>query len=69
MTKMTMEISGMTCGHCIGGVSKALQSVAGVEIEQVKVGSAVVNYDASAVTPTQIAQAIKDEGYGVVGMR
>lgn len=69
MTKMTMDISGMTCGHCIGGVSKALQKVAGVEIEQVKVGSAVVNYDASAVTPAQIAQAIKDEGYDVVAMR
>lgn len=69
MTRMTVDISGMTCGHCIGGVTKALQGVTGVEIEQVKVGSAVVNYDASAVTPTQIAQAIKDEGYGVIGMR
>lgn len=42
MEMLTMNISGMTCGHCVGQVTKALESLDGVEVEQVKVGSAAV---------------------------
>lgn len=42
MEKLTMNISGMTCGHCVGQVTKALESLDGVEVEQVEVGSATV---------------------------
>ena len=69
MTRMTMEIGGMTCGHCVRGVSGALKGVPGVEVEQVTVGTATVSYDPAAVSPSQITQAIEDEGYRVVGSR
>ena len=37
MTRTTLEIDGMTCGHCVAAVRKALQSLDGVEVEQVAI--------------------------------
>ncbi len=65
MTTISMNISGMSCNHCVGAVTKALQSVDGVVVEQVTIGSATVSYDESRTSPTQIAEAVEDEGYAV----
>lgn len=69
MTRLTMEIGGMSCGHCVGAVKGALQGVPGVEVEQVAVGSAVVAYDPDRVSPEAIARAVADEGYQVTASR
>ena len=66
MTQLTMNISGMSCGHCVGAVKKALTGVHGVQVEQVEIGSAVVAYDPSATSVEQITSAVEDEGYAVV---
>ena len=66
MSKLTMEISGMTCGHCVGAVTRALKELDGVAVEQVTVGTARVDYDAATASPEQITRAIEDEGYRVV---
>lgn len=66
---MTMQISGMSCGHCVRGVEKALSSVGGVKVEQVQVGSATLTYDPAQVAPETIARAVQDEGYAVVSTR
>ena len=66
MDRMTMKIDGMTCGHCVGAVTRALRSVDGVEVEQVSIGEATVKYDPSATNETVIAEAVADEGYQVV---
>jgi copper chaperone len=66
---MTMEIGGMRCGHCVAAVSGVLTGLDGVEVERVSVGSAVVAYDAGAVSPARIAQAVEDEGYAVTASR
>lgn len=66
MERVTLKISGMTCGHCVGAVSKALRDVAGVEVESVGVGTATLSYDASVVTRAQLDDAVADEGYKVV---
>ena len=65
MTTISMNISGMSCNHCVGAVTKALQSVDGVVVEQVTIGSATVSYDESRTSPAQIAEAVEDEGYAV----
>ena len=64
MEQATIAITGMSCGHCVAGVKRALAGVDGVEVQEVKVGSATVAYDPRAVAPERIAQAIEDEGYG-----
>lgn len=63
MTQLTLHIEGMSCGHCLNAVNKALQSLDGVEIESVQIGRAVVRYDDSRLDPDRIAAAITAEGY------
>lgn len=57
-----LKISGMTCGHCVAAVSRALQQVPGVEQAQVSLESqqAVVTGDAA---PQDLLNAVKEEGY------
>jgi copper chaperone len=66
MERITMKIEGMSCGHCVASVNKALKALGGVDIEQVTVGQAVVNHDPVTTSTAAIAQAIEDEGYAVV---
>ncbi len=59
----TLKVTGMTCGHCVAAVTKALENVSGVEKADVSLeqGQAVITGDAD--TAAMIA-AIKEEGYG-----
>lgn len=63
MERLTLEISGMSCGHCVAAVSKALKELDGVNVESVKIGSATVEYDPARVTPGTLIGAIDDAGY------
>ena len=64
MEQTTIAIAGMSCGHCVAGVKRALEGIDGVEVQEVKVGSATVTYNPQAVSPERIAHAIQEEGYG-----
>ena len=65
MDRIQMNISGMSCGHCVSAVSKALAALPAVDVEQVTVGTATVSHDPTRTPLAQIVQAIEDEGYGV----
>jgi copper chaperone len=65
MDRLTMKIDGMSCGHCVGSVTKALESLDGVDVEQVSIGEATVAYDPATTSPATITQAVEDEGYTV----
>jgi len=65
MERVTLTIDGMTCGHCVAQVTKALNEVDGVNVEQVKIGTATVSYDPGSTSEVRITQAIEDQGYGV----
>ena len=67
MDRIKLKIDGMSCGHCVNAVDKALKSVDGVQVEQVAIGSAMVSYDPAATTADKITRAIEDEGYTVAG--
>jgi copper chaperone CopZ len=66
MDRITMNIDGMSCGHCIRAVTRALDSVDGVEVEQVDLGTATVRYDPETASPERLAEAVEHEGYRVV---
>lgn len=66
MDRMTMKIDGMSCGHCVSAVGKALAGLEGVQVEEVKVGTATIAFDPSATSESRITQAIEDEGYTVL---
>ena len=62
MSEITLKVTGMTCGHCVAAVTKALQEVPGVESADVSLekGQAVVQ---GAADPTALIEAVKEEGY------
>lgn len=62
---MTLNISGMTCDHCVGAVTRALQQLEGVQIRNVAIGSASVAYDPDRISPDRLSRAIEDAGYQV----
>lgn len=63
MSSTTLKIDGMSCGHCVASVKKALERLDGVSVKQVVIGSATVDYDPAVASPEQIAGAISDAGY------
>ena len=63
MERLTMNIAGMSCGHCVRAVTNALRELDGVQVETVAVGAATVAYDPTATSPEQITQTIDDAGY------
>ncbi len=69
MTQATFDISGMSCGHCVKAVDKALQQTEGVTVQQVAIGSATVEFDADRIDVAKIAQIIDDAGYQVTASR
>ena len=68
MEHVSLKIDGMSCGHCVRAVDQALRGLAGVRVEKVDVGSAVVACDAATAGPEQIERALSEEGYEVRSM-
>lgn len=69
MTTETLEIGGMTCGHCLSRVKSALDALDGVELKDLRIGKAVVSYDETVVEPARIAEAVRNAGYDVLATR
>lgn len=65
METTKLEISGMTCGHCVSAVRNALTSIDGVDVKDVEIGSAEFSYDPGKASMEQIKAAIEEEGYPV----
>jgi copper chaperone len=63
MRDLTLRIEGMSCGHCVGAVSRALAALPGVEIRSLGIGRVDLGYDESAVEPSTIEAAVTDAGY------
>jgi len=63
MAQAKLTIDGMTCGHCVAHVQKALEGLSGVSVESVEIGRAVVTYDPTATDLPRIEETLADEGY------
>ena len=65
MKTTRLNVSGMSCGHCVEAVQKALTSRSGVRNASVNLeaGSAEVEYDESSVAPEQLVAAVRESGY------
>lgn len=58
----TLAIDGMSCGHCVQAVTKALSAVPGVKIQSVAVGSAVIE-TADGWATGKAVNALEAAGY------
>jgi len=66
MKTQELTIQGMSCGHCIMHVRKALAKLNGLKIEHVEIGKALVEFDETIVTKEHIAKTIEEAGYKLV---
>jgi copper chaperone CopZ len=63
MEHLTLKIDGMSCGHCVARVEKALKRLDGVNVNRVEVGAADITYDPARTPFARIREAIDDAGY------
>ena len=63
MKELTLHIEGMSCGHCLNAVNKALAGLPGVETITVRIGRADLRFDEGQSDPVRIAQAVSAAGY------
>jgi len=66
--RITIEVAGMTCGHCVAAVTQELSALDGVSHVGVDLGTGRVELDVhSPVSDAEIAAAVDEAGYVVVG--
>jgi copper chaperone len=63
MSKVSFEIEGMSCGHCVKAVREALAALPGVNVDAVSIGSATVQFDPASNNVGTLVDAIADAGY------
>ena len=63
MRQATLHIEGMSCGHCLNAVNRALSAVPGVTIDAVRIGRADVSYDDTTTTVSDLETAVAEAGY------
>ena len=64
MEEVTLKITGMSCGHCVGQITKALAQLDAVQVKTVRVGEAVLTYDKGEITSADIVRILNEAGYG-----
>jgi copper chaperone len=66
MLNATLQIEGMSCGHCVHSVEEALKSLGVSGKVDLDAGTAAIAYDENKVTLQTIKEAIEEQGYEVV---
>lgn len=65
-TTTTVNVSGMTCGHCVQSVKNELAKVPGVDSVDVDLASGKVEISSTAaIDEAAIAAAVDEAGYEV----
>lgn len=65
MANATLKVQGMSCGHCVEAVTRALEGVEGVRSARVDLdaGRAEVDYDEGRTGTRELVGAVIEEGY------
>jgi len=63
--KLNLKIDGMGCEHCIKSVREALEEINGIEVLDVKIGSAEVEAENDSIL-NEIREKLDDAGYDLV---
>ncbi|GAX89194.1 copper chaperone CopZ [Effusibacillus lacus] len=67
MATVTLNVKGMSCGHCVKAIEGALGELNGVEraLVDLQGGTVTVEYREESVSVDQMKEAIEDAGYDV----
>lgn len=64
MNETTLNVEGMTCGHCTGAVEKALSAI-GIEATASVENKTVIFNNEKNISNSKIKSVIEEEGYTV----
>lgn len=59
----TVKIKGMSCPHCVGSVTKALETLPGITEVSVDLDSGIASFENSGVDTKTIKDAITKIGF------
>lgn len=67
METITLNVKGMSCGHCVSAVEGSVGKLNGVKEVKVDLenGKVKVDYNAATVSLDEIKETIDDQGYDV----
>ena len=66
MSKMILEIEGMSCAHCVNHVKNTLLELEGVDkVISVEIGKAVIDAD---ISEDDLRDVLEDEGFELVSV-
>lgn len=67
MQNVTLNVQGMSCGHCVNSVEKSVGALTGVKQVKVNLADGLVDvaFDETQVSLDQIKETIDDQGYDV----
>ncbi len=67
MTEKTLNVEGMSCGHCKAAVEEELSKLPGVEYSKAdpQKGTVEVRYDDGRTTNEDLIGAVEEAGYTV----
>lgn len=67
MANITLNVKGMSCGHCVNSIEGSVGKQEGVEQVKVDLGSGKVNviFNDEKVTLEKIKEIIDEQGYDV----
>ena len=65
MSELKIMIDGMSCMHCAMRVTKAIESLPGINTVNVEVGKADVSFDDTKTSQKDIEAAITKAGYKI----
>ncbi|WEK54059.1 MAG: copper chaperone CopZ [Candidatus Cohnella colombiensis] len=66
MQNITLNVQGMSCGHCVKSVEGALSAIGANGNVDLASGTVTVEYDEAKVSVAAMKEAIEDQGYDVV---
>jgi copper chaperone CopZ len=68
-TTTTYQITGMTCAHCVGAVSRELSALPGVQGVDVDLGAGTAKVTSDAALPIDaVRNAVDEAGYELAGV-
>lgn len=65
MKEKKLNIEGMNCHHCVMAVENELKEL-GIDLLDVKIGTADIKYDETKISDDDIAKAIDEAGFKLV---
>lgn len=65
MKEATLQVSGMSCQHCVNAVEGALNEIGAKGKVNLSAKTVDVTYDESKLTLAAVKEAIEEQGYDV----